>query len=79
MSLRGAKRRSNPPVRGGAGGLLRAPSGGPRNDTRGTECRACHFPALRLSAAPMNAVKSGCGLKGRDLNSGWNWHPTNQG
>src|SRR5579883_2924475 len=35
---------------------------------------------LRYSyAAPMKALKSGCGSRGRDLNSGWNWQPRNQG
>ena len=37
------------------------------------------FSCLRLSAAFMNSRKSGWGLKGFDLNSGWNWHPRNQG
>src|SRR6185369_3235687 len=27
--------------------------------------------------APMNALKSGCGTSGLDLNSGWNWHARN--
>jgi hypothetical protein len=26
----------------------------------------------------MNSRKRGCGLSGLDLNSGWNWQPTNQ-
>ncbi len=27
----------------------------------------------------MKAAKSGCGSRGLDLNSGWNWQPRNQG
>jgi len=27
----------------------------------------------------MNALKSGCGQSGLDLNSGWNWQPKNHG
>ena len=30
-------------------------------------------------AASMKLVKSGCPPRGRDLNSGWNWHATHQG
>ncbi len=43
---------------------------------------ACHgfFPCSRcFKAAAMKDVKSGCGLRGVDLNSGWNWQPRNQG
>ncbi len=34
---------------------------------------------LALSDASIKAVKSGCGSRGRDLNSGWNWQPRNHG
>ena len=27
----------------------------------------------------MKPLKSGCGVNGRALNSGWNWHPTKNG
>ncbi len=37
------------------------------------------FCVLRVRAASMNETNSGCGFMGRDLNSGWNWHPRNQG
>ena len=34
---------------------------------------------LYCNAARMNPRKSGWHSSGRDLNSGWNWHPTNHG
>ena len=34
---------------------------------------------LCSTAAPMKAAKSGCGSRGLDLNSGWNWQPRNHG
>ena len=34
---------------------------------------------LRSTAAPMKEEKSGCGSNGRDLSSGWNCTPMNQG
>src|SRR5260370_3078228 len=37
------------------------------------------FSSLCSSEAPMKAAKSGCGSRGLDLNSGWNWQPRNQG
>jgi len=37
------------------------------------------FCSLCSSAAPLKAANSGCGSSGLDLNSGWNWHPRNQG
>src|SRR5579864_5761482 len=56
----------------------------------GSDARACASPVrasmgwprcfCRLSmAARINAAKSGCGARGLDLNSGWNWQPTNHG
>ena len=37
--------------------------------------RSCRF----FKEALMNSLKRGCGLKGFDLNSGWNWQPRNHG
>ena len=34
---------------------------------------------LCSTAASMNEANRGCGSKGRDFSSGWNWTPTNQG
>ena len=36
-------------------------------------------PAPYLREALMNSLKRGWGSIGLDLNSGWNWHPRNQG
>ena len=36
------------------------------------DARRC---ARYLHAAAMNALNSGCGSSGFDLNSGWNWQP----
>ena len=46
--------------------------------SRASPCGACAASRC-FSAAPMNAVNSGCGSSGFDLNSGWNWQPRNQG
>ena len=32
-----------------------------------------------VRAAAMKLRNRGCGVMGRDLNSGWNWHPRYQG
>ena len=37
------------------------------------------LPRLRLTAAPTKLANSGWGSIGRDLSSGWNWHPMNHG
>ena len=65
---------------------LRVPQARP---SRGSQLResvpdplpAADYPraAARWAAASTNATKSGCGRNGVDLNSGWNWHATNQG
>ena len=34
---------------------------------------------LRSTAAAIKLLNSGCGSKGRDFSSGWNWTPMNQG
>src|SRR5690606_34337746 len=31
------------------------------------------------TAAPIKPMNSGCPSRGLDVNSGWNWQPTNQG
>src|SRR5262245_27737538 len=38
-----------------------------------------HTNRLCSTAAPMNDANSGCGANGRDLSSGWNCTPMNQG
>src|SRR5205085_654294 len=42
-------------------------------------CTVVFIDALYARAAATNDRKSGCGALGRDLYSGWNWQPTNQG
>lgn len=34
---------------------------------------------FKSSAAFTSPLNRGCAFVGRDLNSGWNWQPTNQG
>src|SRR5262249_60427535 len=40
---------------------------------------ASRSPNACRTAASMNEANSGCGRVGRDLSSGWNWQPRNQG
>ena len=40
---------------------------------------AAYTSRLCSTAAPMKEANSGCGSKGRDLSSGWNCTPMNQG
>jgi len=54
----------------------------PAEDSSPLQRAAAPTPArerARSSAAPTNSRKSGAGLVGRDLNSGWNWLATNHG
>ena len=38
-----------------------------------------HFHATWARAAATKPLKSGCGARGRERNSGWNWQATNHG
>lgn len=48
----------------------------PKHSDRGA---AAPYALACFLAAAMNSRNSGCGAMGRDLNSGWNWQPKNQG
>ena len=59
------------------------PSGLPSPNSTGMRIFACVDVPLAardaFSDAPINALNSGCGSSGFDLNSGWNWQPRYHG